>query len=406
MPTAPLDSDGLRRARTLVGRLARFDVLALTALVWFFAKFLRYAFPPLFSTFQGEYGVSTALMGTAFTGMMVAYAAMQFPSGVLADRVGAVRVIVAGAVVTAAGALSLLLAGPFAALVAGMALLGLGTGVHKTVAVRLTARVYTRRTGRALGVLDTLGALGGVAAPVAVVALLPDWRLLFGLGGVTVLALTVAFAMRVPDRTSPPESTPGTATGDLRTYLGLFCDPRLAAFTLALVAFTFTSGGVLAFLPLFLTDAAGLSQATAGGLYSALFLASLGQLATGDLGDRVGHLAVIAGLLAVAGAGLVVVLLPPPVPLPLVAAGVVAFGFGVHGLIPVRGAYLMAVLPDEAAGGALGVVRTLFMGSNAAGPAAVGALAGIVGLRAAFWVLAGALGLALVFVVVAALLGR
>jgi MFS family permease len=403
-PASP--NDGRHRARVLAGRLARFDVLALTALVWFLAKFLRYAFPPLFSTFQSTYGVSTAVVGTAYTGMMVAYAAMQFPSGALADRVGAVRVIVAGAVVTAAGALSLVLPGPFAALVVGMALLGLGTGTHKTVAVRLTARVYTRRTGRALGVLDTLGALGGVAAPVAVVALLPDWRLLFGLGGLAVLALTVAFALRVPGRTPPPESTSGTATGDLRTYLGLFSEPRLAAFAVALVAFTFTSGGVLAFLPLFLTDAVGLSQATAGGLYSALFLASLGQLLTGDLGDRVGHLTVIAGMLVVAGAGLVVVLLPPPLPLPLVAAGVVAFGFGVHGLIPVRGAYLMTVLPDEAAGGALGVVRTLFMGSNAAGPAVVGALAGLVGLRAAFWVLAGALGFSLVFVVVTALLGR
>ena len=31
-------------------RLGRFDALLLTSLIWFLAKFVRYAFPPLFVT--------------------------------------------------------------------------------------------------------------------------------------------------------------------------------------------------------------------------------------------------------------------------------------------------------------------------------------------------------------------
>ena len=88
-------------------RFARFDALVVTALVWFLGKFLRYAFPPLFGTLQDAYGVSTAVVGTAFSGLMLVYALAQFPSGTLADRLGAVRIIAGGAVVAAVGALSL-----------------------------------------------------------------------------------------------------------------------------------------------------------------------------------------------------------------------------------------------------------------------------------------------------------
>jgi len=83
-------------------RFARFDALVVTALVWFLGKFLRYAFPPLFETIGVTYGVSRTVLGTAYTGLMLVYAAMQFPSGLLADRLGAVRVITAGVLISAA----------------------------------------------------------------------------------------------------------------------------------------------------------------------------------------------------------------------------------------------------------------------------------------------------------------
>ncbi|MFC6754005.1 MFS transporter, partial [Halorubrum tibetense] len=87
-------------------RLGEYDVLVLVSLIWFLGKFVRYAFPPLFETLQGAYGVSTATIGVAFTGFMTVYALMQFPSGAVADRVGPVRVIVAGAAVAGLGALA------------------------------------------------------------------------------------------------------------------------------------------------------------------------------------------------------------------------------------------------------------------------------------------------------------
>ena len=381
-------------------RLARFDALVVTSLVWFLGKFLRYAFPPLFGTLGETYGVSRAALGTAFTGFMLVYAAMQFPSGLLADRVGSVRVIAGGALLTSAGALALVVDSPFPVLVAAMLCMGAGTGSFKTVAVRLLSRAYPDRTGRALGVFDTVGAFGGVAAPAAVVlvtglagVLGAPWRTLFLAGGVAVAVTAVAFAARVPRRL--PEDAPVADAGGavpFGTYLDLFRDPRFSAFVSVTVLFGFAYNGAVAFLPLYLAEETVLSEARANLLFSALFVVSLVQLVTGEASDRAGLLPVLALTIGAATVGFVAILALSATAGPLVLAGaVVVLGLGAHGFRPVRGAYLMALVPDDVAGGSLGVVRTLLMGAGAVAPAVVGTLSEVVGFGPAFGLLAAAL---------------
>jgi MFS family permease len=427
-------------------RLARFDALALTALVWFLGKFLRYAFPPLFGTLEGTYGVSRTALGTAFTGFMVVYAALQFPSGALADRIGGVRVIAAGGVVTAVGALVLVFDSPFVVLAGAMVLMGAGTGTTKTVAVDLLSRIYPARTGRALGVFDTIGAMAGAAAPAAVVlasgapALLgAPWRTFFLVGGLATLAVTVAFAVRVPrrlpdssmsavdgdgvdedsadgegtdgdsvdgdaangDTTDQDAADPASTDGGASAYLGLLRQPRFATFVAVTVLFSFAYNGAVAFLPLYLAEETALSAVTANLLFSALFLVSLVQLATGEASDRIGPLPVLALTLSVATAGLVAILALSGTGGPFVLGGaVVALGLGAHGYRPVRGAYLMAVVPESVAGGGLGVVRTLLMTAGAASPAIVGYLSETAGFGPAFVMLAVAMAGAAVLTLV------
>lgn len=383
-------------------RLVRFDALAATALVWFLGKFLRYAFPPLFGTLEGTYGVSRTALGTAFTGFMVVYAAMQFPSGALADRIGGVRVIAAGGVVTGIGALVLVVDSPFVVLAGAMVLMGAGTGTTKTVSVDLLSRIYPARTGRALGVFDTVGALAGAAAPAAVVVAAgapalfgAPWRTLFLVGGAATLAVTAAFAWRVPRRLPDDPETDGddAPDGSFRAYAALFRRPRFTAFVAVTVLFSFAYNGAVAFLPLYLADETALSAATANLLFSALFLVSLVQLVTGEASDRVGALPVLALTLAVATGGLVAVLIFSTTGGVFVLGGaVVALGLGAHGYRPVRGAYLMQVLPESVAGGSLGVVRTLLMTAGAVSPALVGYLSETAGFGPAFWLLAVAMG--------------
>lgn len=411
-------------------RLRKYDALALTAGIWFLGKFLRYAFPPLFGPLQETYVVSNTVIGTAYGALMIAYAGMQFPSGALSDYLGPVRVITVGGVIAAVGALSIVVPGSLALLVGGMVLIGLGSGAHKTVAVPMLSSIYRQRPGRALGVMDTLGAFGGVVAPPAVVLLLdsPGWRYLFVVGGLVGLALAVGFHRRVPARLpatgtpedpidsgpatdggsdEPPEpganrptddETPeGEADSDpaestLSVYTTLFRDRVLLVIVLATVLSSFAFNGAVAFLPLYLTDSAGLSAAFAGAVYSGFFLVSLVQLGTGEVGDRVGMLPVLSAALALATLGLVgVVLAGTPL---VLAASVLVFGVGVHGHRPVRGAYFAALLPDTIRGGALGVIRTALIGAGAAAPVIIGYLTDAFGFYEAFVVIAATMAVA------------
>ncbi|AZQ13767.1 MFS transporter [Halorubrum sp. PV6] len=397
-----------------LGRAREYDVLVLTSLVWFLGKFVRYAFPPLFEPLQASYGVSNAAVGAAFSGFMAVYALLQFPSGAVADRVGAVRVIATGAAVAGAGALALLFDTPFAVLAVAMLVIGAGTGAHKTVAVRLLSRMYPARTGRALGAYDTFGALGGVAAPAAVTLVLAappaleamlsrlpgaDWRGLFVVTGAAAIGLAAVFVGHVPKRL--PEGTDRGPEREgpepsARDYLGLFEDRRLAAFVLATIAFSFAYNGAVAFLPLYLSRAADLSTATANLLYSGLFAVTFVQLVSGDLSDRLGRFPVMVAALSLAAAALVGVVAGAGSGPVVLGALVVAFGLGSHGFRPVRGAYLVEALPERLAGGGLGVTRTLLMGAGALAPATVGAVADATGFRLAFGLLAAALALAAV----------
>ena len=412
--------------------IGRYDALVLASLLWFLAKLLRYAFPPLFETLGAEYGVSTAALGTAFTAFMLVYAAMQFPSGVLADRIGPVWVLVGGALVAAVGSFAVVVAGPFLALVGAMVLIGLGTGAHKTVAIGLLTRVYPGRSGRALGVHDTFGTFGGVAAPAIVAGLLAasatDWRALFLVGGGVAVLLAGATAVRVPRHLPDAEVSGGDRDGDLEddreddgahdsdrerssggpglaAYAAPFREPRVAGFVALTLCFSFAYSGVVAFLPLYLTQTAGLSTTAASLLYGLLFAVSVVQLGTGELSDRVGRRAVIGWTIGLATVALLALVAMPAtgpqiagVPV-WTAAVVAALGIGSHGFRPVRAVHLDAILPSSLAGGGLGAVRTALMGAGAVSPAIVGVLADAAGFRVAFWLLLATLGVALALAV-------
>jgi MFS family permease len=392
------------RSQSCLARARTLDVLALTALLWLLAKVLRYALPPLFGTFRSTYGVSNTELGVVFSALMVGYAAMQFPSGALADRIGTVRVIVGGAVVASAASLVLFVSSTYLLLLVAVVGIGVGTGAHKTVAITLLSTVYTERTGRALGTMDTVGELGGVVAPALVVAVLAAsirWQYVFLVAALGGVVLAVAFGLRVPDRL--PDDGAATNGGDggdvaFGDYLTAFRAPRFSAFVVVAVLFSFVMNGAAAFLPLYLQSRPGVSPELAGLLYSGFFVVSFVQVATGDAGDRVGHLVLIGVLMGLAGMALVGLVV---VGTGALAAGglTLAFGIGLHGTRPCRDAYLMTVIPDGVAGGTLGVVRTAMLGAGAVAPALVGFLSDVATFDVAFGLLAGAVVLSVVVVV-------
>jgi len=398
--------------RVTKGRLADYDVLVLVSLIWFLAKFVRYAFPPLFGPLQATYGISNATVGSAFTGFMIVYALMQFPSGVVADWIGSVRIVTLGVTVAGVGALALVVDSPFPVLVAAMLVIGAGTGVHKTVAVRLIARTYPDRTGRALGIHDTLGTFGGVAAPTAVVVFLSappvlaraldvlpgaDWRAVFLSTALAALALAVTFGLRFRGRLPDDRrerSRPAGANPGIGAYLELLRDVRFGAFVCVSIGVAFANNGLLAFLPLYLSRVSGLSTTTASLLYSLFFWMAFVQLVAGDLSDRVGRFPVLVVTAALASAALLGIVFVPDAGLIALCMLIALFGLGAHGFNPVRGAYLMELLPDRLTGGGLGIFRSLLMGVTALAPSVVGLVVDASSFRVAFGLLAAVLAVA------------
>jgi len=344
------------------------------------------------------------VLGTAFSALLLVYAALQFPSGLLADRFSSVTVIGAGAVLAAIGALALAFDAPLVVLFGAMLTIGAGTGTLKTVGVRLLSRAYPEQTGRALGVFDTFGAFGGVAAPAVVVVFadLPGvvgagWRTTFLLASVVGLGVTAAFVARVPARLPDADGTGTHPSGGVpyRAYVAMFREWRFSTFVAVTILFSFAYNATIAFLPLYLTREAGLASDTASLLFSALFVVSLVQLVTGEVSDRTGTLPVIALTVGLATVGLGSVILLTGVAGPTaLGAAVICLGIGAHGYRPVRGAYLMSVIPASVAGGSLGAVRTIQMIAGASSPALVGIISETAGFRPAFWLLTAALAAA------------
>jgi MFS family permease len=379
--------------------LRTFDLVFLVAGIWFMVQFLRYVFPPLFGTFQDLYAVSNTQTGALFTLLMLGYSAMQFPAGWLSDRLNEVTVIVAGVGVFTAAAVFTAFAPTFVLLTVTAVGIGIGTGVHKTVAIPYLSKTYPERTGLALGVMDTIGQFGGMVAPIVVVAILASalpWSSVFVIGALISAGIGGVFYKRArkhqnsalddSDEEVDGQSELEETETSPKQYAAVFSDRKLLIFVIVTVLFTFAWNGLSAFFPLFLSDEKGLSAGMAGFAYSLLFAASVSQMATGVASDRRGRLGISLLLFGVMAFGIVSLLIVESTVLLLVVTVVTGIGF--HGFRPVRDSYLMELIPESLGGGALGIIRTAMTVIGALAPATIGFLTDQVGYVPAFGLIA------------------
>jgi MFS transporter, FSR family, fosmidomycin resistance protein len=289
----------------------------------------------LYPLLQAQFGLSYAAIGALKTVYSGAMASGQIPSGMLAVRLGGVRVLAAGTVLIAVGYGLAGLTGSLYGVIAGLLLAGLGGSTQHPIGSSLVSAAFPGlRSRTALGTYNFTGDVGKVLLPAlfAVIAASLGWQqALIVVAALAVLGAGVILATLKP----VPMHDKG---GESKAMAG---QDRPWAYWLLFsihIADDLVRTGFMIFLPFLLRDK-GADLPTIGLGLSLLFAGgAAGKLVMGWVGDRLGVVPSVI-LTEVATTVLILVLLPLSLPLALVllpAVGLMLNGTSsvLYGTIP------------------------------------------------------------------------
>ncbi|WP_225852058.1 MFS transporter [Micromonospora sp. NBC_01740] len=228
-----------------------------------------------------RFEVNASALATFSVAQLAVYAAMQVPVGVLLDRFGSRRLLIAGGALMVAGQLCFALATDVPLAIAARVLIGLGDAMTFISVLRIVALWFPgRRYAMMTQLTGTLGQLGAILGAVPLVALLHSagWTPAFltaGAVGATVLLMVVVAVRDTPGGPVPAGAAP-TLTDVRRELAAAWAQPgtRLGLWTHFVTQF---SGAVFALLwgyP-FLVQGQGLSPTRAASLLTLMTAAML-----------------------------------------------------------------------------------------------------------------------------------
>ncbi|MFB6096067.1 MAG: MFS transporter [Haloferacaceae archaeon] len=376
----------------------RHTVLALLMGAFFSVMGARLILSPLVPAVMDTYGVTKGTVGIAMTGMWAAYGLCQFPGGVLGDRFGERRMLLAGIATTLAGGVLVALSPSFPAFALAAVLVGAGSGFYFPVAVALLTRLF-ENTGQALSFHVSGGNVSGLVTPLiaAYVGVRYGWRwaILVGAGLVLTMLLLCGWQIR-PTGARREESVresfaPGRA-------LDLLTRPSIAYTTLLSILLGFVFQAVLSFFPTFLIEFHGFSTVRASSVFSTIFVIIVLLLPLlGRLSDARSPDLALAVSTAALLAGIALTLVRGPDLFVLVGAGLIGVGTTWGGVI---GARFMEHLSEAEQATGYGLVRSVYVVLASTGNVLTGTIADVAGWASAFELLAALLAFALVLLAV------
>ena len=389
----------------MVGWSTRRSTLTACTLAFFATMVARLVISPVVPAISAEFGVSNGTIGLALSGVWLAYALAQFPSGLLGDRFGGRVVILVAVGGTAVGSLLLALSPGFLPFLFFTLVLGSAAGLHYSVATTLLSREFDN-TGTAIGVHSAGAPVAGLLTPVtaAYVGAQFGWRYAVALGAVGAAPTLLLVAAGIPGRAPQRPDERIRDRVDPQVLGKLLTRPPITGTLLIAVCSAFVWQGTASFLPTFLIEHRGYSETAAGAVFSAYFLVQgVGQPLMGWLSDRIGRDAAMSICMAAGVLGYTLFVRGPG----LVS---VALATGLVGVAMSWGAAMLPKFLDHMStaeeGLGFGLVRTTYMMFGASGSVGVGLLADTVGWAGAFLTLSGVLGLVLVALTATALRRR
>jgi MFS transporter, FSR family, fosmidomycin resistance protein len=334
---------------------------------------------------QAEFNLSYAAVGilrSLFSGTLAGF---QIPSGLLAEKLGAARVLAAG---TALAGCGYLIAGASAGLVMlAIALIvgGLGASTQHPLAAALVARAFGgARSIKALGTYNFAGDIGKMTVPAAAALLVTwmPWRptvaLLGACGFAAALAIMALMPRQEGDAKAVAKSDAAAASGTLRR----------GGFPLLLAIGVLDSGTrmpFLTFLP-FLLAAKGASVSGIGLALTLVFSGgACGKLVCAFVGARIGVFATVVLTEAMTAVGIVALL---PLPLEACYALLPLIGVALNGTSSVLYGSVPALVAPEKRARAFSIFYTGTIGAGATAPILYGFVGDLVGVATTLAVLA------------------
>ena len=337
---------------------------------------------------QVEFGLGYAALGLLRTCYSGAMAALQIPSGLLAERLGVRLVLATG---TALSGLAYLCAGAsigFITLVAALIIGGVGASVQHPLASTLVARAFSgSRSMKALGTYNFAGDIGKMTLPAlaSIMLVVMPWQpTLAILGGIGLIVAAAIFLITPrfpaePATASPQKKEVASAVGPTTRY-GF---PVLVAIGMVDSA---TRMAFLTFLP-FVLLAKGAGLPTVGLALTLVFAGgAAGKLVCAFIGARIGVIATVCLTEGLTALGVVALL---PLSLEIAVLTLPVIGIALNGTSSVLYGSVPELVEPARRARAFSIFYTGTIGSGAVAPAIYGLLGDAVNVPTALMVVAG-----------------
>jgi len=331
--------------------------------------------PPLFAFVRADYAVNYAELGMAIAAFNVVSLVFQPPAGFLADRFGARRLLIGGLVLSGIGVIIAGSIPSYAALVGGMALMGLANTIyHPADYSILSHSIPGRRIGQAFSIHTFFGTLGTAIAPVTMLFLAKLWgwhgafvgASVFGFGMALVLLL---YHDALPEPAAGPRVVPASPAASDKTGWRLLFSPPIIRNVGFFVILSMATGGISGFSIVALGVLYGTPVATANFVLSAYLLCNaIGVLAGGYVATRA-HRHEFVAVVGFIGSGALILL----VGLVDMGAGILVTVMALSGFLngviqPSRDMIVRAATPPGSFGKVFGFVSTGFNFAGIAAP--------------------------------------
>jgi sugar phosphate permease len=274
-----------------VDRRARALALALSWLAYASYYLGRKGFSVVKSTLAREHGLSDVNLAFIDTGYLFAYACGQVPSGLLADRWGARRVVVFGLLLSAAACVLFAASDSFGIWAIFFTLNGLAQATGWPGTTKIVAEWTNPRTrGRVMGAWSTCYQVGGVAATALATWLLAHfgWRAVFRGPALWLVIMSVLLLCLLRQgQQSSTERTPLSLRSQLHAVLRT---PVLYSYGACYFCIKLIRYSLLFWLPYYLHTSAGFDEIASGYLSTAFEIGGVvGSIGIGYASDRMPH---------------------------------------------------------------------------------------------------------------------